>query len=52
MRVIKLKYVCRFARLLAVAVIPAFIMLVMGNRMRSDESVDDYLKRHESEKVK
>jgi hypothetical protein len=32
--------------------IPALVMIFMGNKMRAEESIDDFLKRREAEKVK
>ena len=52
MKVLKFRYFCRFGSLIAATLIPALVMIFMGNKMRAEESVDNFLKRHEAEKVK
>ncbi|MEI6704095.1 MAG: hypothetical protein WCL71_11265 [Deltaproteobacteria bacterium] len=52
MKVLKLRYFCRFGSLIAASLIPALVLLFMGNRMRPEESFDSFLKRREEEKVK
>ncbi|MEI6208481.1 MAG: hypothetical protein WCP20_17020 [Desulfuromonadales bacterium] len=52
MKVLKFKYFCRFGSLIAASLIPALVMIFMGNKMRAEENIDDFLKRREAEKVK
>jgi len=51
MKVLKLKYVSRFARLVAACLIPALVVVFMGSKMRPEESFESFLKRREDEKV-
>jgi hypothetical protein len=52
MIVMKVRYICRFASLIAATLIPAMAMLFLGNKMQENESVEDYMRRREAEKAK
>ncbi len=52
MKILKYKYFFRFGRLIAVTVIPALLMLLIGKKMQNEESLDEFMKRREDEKVK
>ncbi len=51
MSAFKLKHVCGFGRLIAVTVIPALLMIFIGKKMQNEESLDEFMKRREDEKV-
>lgn len=48
----KVRYICRFASLIAASVIPAMVMLFLGKKLQENESVEDFMRRREEEKVK
>jgi hypothetical protein len=51
MSILKFKYIYCVGRLIAVTVIPALLMILIGKKIQNEESLDEFIKRREDEKV-
>jgi hypothetical protein len=52
MNILKFKHLYGVGKLIAVTVIPALLMILIGKKMQNEESIDEFMKRREDEKVR
>ncbi len=51
MKLLKIKHFYGLGRLIAVTVIPALLMILVGKKIQNEESLDEFMKRREDEKA-
>ncbi len=51
MSAFKIKHLFGLGRLIAVTVIPALLLIFIGKKIQDEESLDEFMKRREDEKV-